>query len=149
MKRRKGIRGSSLLWMGLQAAVASPVTAATKGRVVAALGSDTSTMDPHMHTERVGIIINQHLFHTQAVITVEHLVHKIDHMRAQHGRGNAHSTGEVGGDNFVRPGAARLVGVANVMQAGYHPGLGVEQLDGQGHHQVVAVVGRDGKHTSR
>ncbi|MDP2627480.1 MAG: ABC transporter substrate-binding protein [Candidatus Rokubacteria bacterium] len=64
MKSRHGIWWSILLSMGLLAAVASPVTAAPKGRVVAALGSDTSTMDPHMHTERVGIIINQHIFDT-------------------------------------------------------------------------------------
>ena len=43
---------------------AGPVAAAPKGRVVVALGSDTSTMDPHMHTERMGIIINQHIFDT-------------------------------------------------------------------------------------
>jgi len=53
-----------LLSMCALVAVASPVTAAPKGRVVAALGSDTSTMDPHMHTERVGIIIHQHIFDT-------------------------------------------------------------------------------------
>lgn len=43
---------------------AGSVVAAPKGRVVVALGSDTSTMDPHMHTERMGIIINQHIFDT-------------------------------------------------------------------------------------
>ncbi len=43
---------------------AGPVSAAPKGRVVVALGTDTSTMDPHMHTERVGIIIHQHIFDT-------------------------------------------------------------------------------------
>ncbi len=43
---------------------AGPVSAAPKGRVVVAFGTDTSTMDPHMHTERVGIIINQHIFDT-------------------------------------------------------------------------------------
>ena len=47
----------SLVWLA-----AAPVAAAPKGRVVVALGTDTSTMDPHMHTERVGIIINQHIF---------------------------------------------------------------------------------------
>ena len=48
-----------LVWLA-----AAPVSAAPKGRVVVALGSDTSTMDPHMHTERMGIIINQHIFDT-------------------------------------------------------------------------------------
>jgi peptide/nickel transport system substrate-binding protein len=43
---------------------AGSVAASPKGRVVVALGSDTSTMDPHMHTERMGIIINQHIFDT-------------------------------------------------------------------------------------
>ncbi len=57
------IRCSLALLAGLLLAVA-PVAAAPKGRVVAALGSDTSTMDPHMHTERVGIIIQQHVFDT-------------------------------------------------------------------------------------
>ncbi|MBI4011794.1 MAG: ABC transporter substrate-binding protein, partial [Candidatus Rokubacteria bacterium] len=41
-----------------------PASAAPKGRVTVALGSDTSTQDPHMHTERMGIIINQHIFDT-------------------------------------------------------------------------------------
>ena len=47
--------------------VAGPALAAPKGRVTVALGSDTSTMDPHMHTERMGIIINQHIFDTLLV----------------------------------------------------------------------------------
>ncbi len=41
-----------------------PAAAAPKGRVTVALASDTSTQDPHMHTERMGIIINQHIFDT-------------------------------------------------------------------------------------
>ncbi len=48
-------------------ALAAPALAAPKGRVVVALGSDTSTMDPHMHTQRMGIIINQHIFDTLLV----------------------------------------------------------------------------------
>ena len=43
---------------------AGSVAASPKGRVTVALASDTSTMDPHMHTERMGIIINQHIFDT-------------------------------------------------------------------------------------
>ena len=53
-----------ILVLTLVALAAGPVAAAPKGRVVVALGSDTSTMDPHMHTERMGIIINQHIFDT-------------------------------------------------------------------------------------
>ncbi len=45
-------------------ALAGPAAAAPKGRVTVALGSDTSTQDPHMHTLRMGIIINQHIFDT-------------------------------------------------------------------------------------
>lgn len=52
---------AALVLAGLDA---GPAWAAPKGRVVVALGTDTSTMDPHMHTERVGIIINQHIFDT-------------------------------------------------------------------------------------
>jgi peptide/nickel transport system substrate-binding protein len=44
--------------------LAGPAWAAPRGRVVVALGTDTSTMDPHMHTERIGIIINQQIFDT-------------------------------------------------------------------------------------
>jgi peptide/nickel transport system substrate-binding protein len=44
--------------------LAPPALAAPKGRITVALGSDTSTMDPHMHTQRMGIIINQHIFDT-------------------------------------------------------------------------------------
>ncbi|MBI3626216.1 MAG: ABC transporter substrate-binding protein, partial [Candidatus Rokubacteria bacterium] len=50
--------------LALVGLAAGPVSAAPKGRVVVALGTDTSTMDPHMHTERVGIIIHQHIFDT-------------------------------------------------------------------------------------
>src|SRR3990170_3508359 len=53
-----------ILMLTFVALAAAPVAAAPKGRVVVALGSDTSTMDPHMHTERMGIIINQHIFDT-------------------------------------------------------------------------------------
>ncbi len=53
-----------ILVLTLVALAAGSVAAAPKGRVVVALGSDTSTMDPHMHTERMGIIINQHIFDT-------------------------------------------------------------------------------------
>src|SRR3990172_10994162 len=53
-----------ILMLTFVALAAVPVAAAPKGRVVVALGSDTSTMDPHMHTERMGIIINQHIFDT-------------------------------------------------------------------------------------
>ncbi|HET7875487.1 MAG TPA: ABC transporter substrate-binding protein [Methylomirabilota bacterium] len=55
---------SALLVLAVILIAAGPAAAAPKGRVVAALGSDTSTMDPHMHTERVGIIVNQHIFDT-------------------------------------------------------------------------------------
>jgi peptide/nickel transport system substrate-binding protein len=44
--------------------LAGPTAAQPRGKVTVALGSDTSTMDPHMHTERMGIIINQHIFDT-------------------------------------------------------------------------------------
>ncbi len=60
---RRPIRWSLTVLASLLLA-ATPTAAAPKGRVVAALGSDTSTMDPHMHTERVGIIVNQHIFDT-------------------------------------------------------------------------------------
>ncbi len=43
---------------------AGPAGAQPRGQVTVALGSDTSTQDPHMHTERMGIIINQHIFDT-------------------------------------------------------------------------------------
>jgi peptide/nickel transport system substrate-binding protein len=54
---------SIVVALALVAAV-SPAAAAPKGKVTVALGSDTSTMDPHMHTERMGIMINQHIFDT-------------------------------------------------------------------------------------
>jgi peptide/nickel transport system substrate-binding protein len=60
---RRPIRWSLTVLASLLLA-AAPAAAAPKGRVVAALVSDTSTMDPHMHTERVGIIVNQHIFDT-------------------------------------------------------------------------------------
>lgn len=41
---------------------AVPALAAPRGAVTVALASDTSTWDPHMHTERMGIIMNQHVF---------------------------------------------------------------------------------------
>lgn len=40
------------------------VEAAPKGRVVVALASDTPTLDPHMHTARMGIIIGWHIYDT-------------------------------------------------------------------------------------
>ncbi|MGH7264727.1 MAG: ABC transporter substrate-binding protein [Candidatus Rokuibacteriota bacterium] len=36
--------------------------AAPKGRVVVALGSDTPTLDPQMHTARMGIIVGWHIY---------------------------------------------------------------------------------------
>ena len=55
----------SLLLLALSLAVpAGPADAAPRGRVTVALGSDTPTQDPHMHTARMGIIINQHIFDT-------------------------------------------------------------------------------------
>jgi len=45
-------------------AAAPAADAAPKGRVTVALASDASTHDPHMHTERMGIIMHQHLFNT-------------------------------------------------------------------------------------
>src|SRR3990167_8270475 len=54
---------ASLLLLALSLAVpAGPADAAPRGRVTVALGSDTPTQDPHMHTARMGIIINQHIF---------------------------------------------------------------------------------------
>ncbi|MBI4588435.1 MAG: ABC transporter substrate-binding protein [Candidatus Rokubacteria bacterium] len=53
-----------ILTLALGLPAAGPAAAAPRGRVVVALGSDTSTMDPHMHTERMGIIMNQHIFDT-------------------------------------------------------------------------------------
>ena len=38
--------------------------AAPKGRVVMALGTDPSTLDPHMHALRVGIIVEYQMFDT-------------------------------------------------------------------------------------
>ena len=54
-----------LLTLALAAlAGAAPAGAAPKGRVTVAIASDTPTQDPHMHTARMGIIINQHIFDT-------------------------------------------------------------------------------------
>jgi len=61
---RLAIRWSLAALTAVLLAAAGPAAAVPKGRVVVALGSDTSTMDPHMHTERVGIIVNQHMFDT-------------------------------------------------------------------------------------
>jgi peptide/nickel transport system substrate-binding protein len=61
---RSRVLSALILALTLVALAAGPIAAAPKGRVVVALGSDTSTMDPHMHTERMGIIINQHIFDT-------------------------------------------------------------------------------------
>jgi peptide/nickel transport system substrate-binding protein len=44
--------------------LAEAAVAAPKGQVTVAIASDASTQDPHMHTERMGIIINQHIFDT-------------------------------------------------------------------------------------
>lgn len=60
-KNRAVVAVIALLLAGL---IPGPVVAAPRGQVVVALPSDTSTMDPHMHTERMGIIINQHIFDT-------------------------------------------------------------------------------------
>src|SRR3972149_2257463 len=43
---------------------AAPAGPAPRGRVTVAIASDTPTQDPHMHTARMGIIINQHVFDT-------------------------------------------------------------------------------------
>ncbi|HEU5324071.1 MAG TPA: ABC transporter substrate-binding protein, partial [Methylomirabilota bacterium] len=66
MTARRRLRGAAAALATLAAALgaAAPAPAAPKGKVTVALGSDTSTMDPHMHTERMGIIINQHVFDT-------------------------------------------------------------------------------------
>jgi peptide/nickel transport system substrate-binding protein len=53
-----------ILALALAAWAAAPADGEPRGRVTVGLGSDTSTMDPHMHTERMGIIINQHIFDT-------------------------------------------------------------------------------------
>jgi peptide/nickel transport system substrate-binding protein len=55
--------GGALILASLVAAVPA-ADAAPKGRVTVALASDASTHDPHMHTERMGIIMHQHLFDT-------------------------------------------------------------------------------------
>ncbi len=61
---RSRILSALILALTLVALAAGPIAAAPKGRVVVALGTDTPTMDPHMHTVRMGIIINQHIFDT-------------------------------------------------------------------------------------
>jgi hypothetical protein len=71
---------------------------------------------------------HDHFLDPQALVAVQHLVHEVDHMRAHHGRGNAHATGEVGGDDFIGAGPFGLVGVAHIMQAHHHAHLGAEQL---------------------
>jgi peptide/nickel transport system substrate-binding protein len=43
---------------------AGAADAAPKGRVVVALASDTPTLDPHMHTARMGIIVGWHIYDT-------------------------------------------------------------------------------------
>lgn len=53
-----------VLGLGLVGLAAGPAAAQPKGRVVVALGTDAPTMDPHMHSARMGIIINQHIFDT-------------------------------------------------------------------------------------
>ena len=57
------LRIVALVALALVVAVV-PAGAQPKGQVTVALGSDTPTQDPHMHTARMGIIINQHLFDT-------------------------------------------------------------------------------------
>jgi peptide/nickel transport system substrate-binding protein len=44
------------------AGAARDADAAPKGRVVVALGSDVPTLDPHMHTARMGIIVGWHVY---------------------------------------------------------------------------------------
>jgi peptide/nickel transport system substrate-binding protein len=56
--------GAALLVLALLAWPMAETEAAPRGRVTVAFASDTSTMDPHMHTERMGIIVNQHMFDT-------------------------------------------------------------------------------------
>ena len=63
MKRSRVLLVLALVW-GLIGLDAGPAAGMPKGRVVVALATDTSTMDPHMHTERMGIIMNQHIFDT-------------------------------------------------------------------------------------
>ena len=63
MKRSHVFLVLALVW-GLIGLGAGPAAGMPKGRVVVALATDTSTMDPHMHTERMGIIMNQHIFDT-------------------------------------------------------------------------------------
>ena len=54
------------LWMTFLALVlvvgTAPVLAAPKGQIVIALDTDTPTMDPHGHQERVGHNVGWHLF---------------------------------------------------------------------------------------
>lgn len=52
-----------LALLGLLVAT-GPALAAPRGSVTVALASDASTHDPHMHTQRMGIIMNQHVFDT-------------------------------------------------------------------------------------
>jgi len=66
MEETMGKARGLVLLFAMLSLLAAPlgVEAAPRGRVVVAFGSDTSTMDPHMHTERMGIIVNQHIFDT-------------------------------------------------------------------------------------
>jgi peptide/nickel transport system substrate-binding protein len=61
--RQRIVLGLTAVALGLALAVPG-AGAAPRGRVTVAFNSDASTMDPHMHTERMGIIINQHIFDT-------------------------------------------------------------------------------------
>ena len=63
MSRRRVVL-AMILALTVVGVAAGSVAASPKGRVTVALASDTSTQDPHMHTERMGIIINQHIFDT-------------------------------------------------------------------------------------
>ncbi len=58
------IRAGAIVLMLALPSLGGAATAAPRGRVVVAFGTDTSTMDPHMHTERIGILVNQHIFDT-------------------------------------------------------------------------------------
>ena len=56
-KRSLGIQIGLAVVLGLTAAGLAQAAAPT-GKVVAALGSDPPTMDPHMHVTRMGIIVD-------------------------------------------------------------------------------------------
>ena len=43
-------------------AFAFPAMAAPTGKITVAFDTDTPTMDPHMHAERAGVIVNWHIF---------------------------------------------------------------------------------------